>query len=133
MRVYEKYSMRVSVLRQIQHSTSPCAVLASRHPPSAVFFIHTSVGGALTVTLYFLVVWLRATFLIGQIAAIFAHQDVSECLWDPCLAVGRSSWASFSKKLWCTHDQLCCSSEVKFKQCVFSVMRRSTSVYTIYF
>ena len=27
----------------------PSAVFVSRHPPSAVFFIHTSLGGALTV------------------------------------------------------------------------------------
>ena len=63
----------------------PCVCMtvqggASRHSPSAVFFIHTSIGGALIVILYFLVVWLGTTFLSGQIAAIFAHQDVSECL-----------------------------------------------------
>jgi len=78
--VYEKYSMRGSVERLIQHKAKPSAVFASRQPPSAVFFIHISIGGALTVILYFLVVWLGATFLSGQIAAIFAHQDVSECL-----------------------------------------------------
>ena len=37
------------VERQIQHEAKPSAVFVSRHPPSAVFFIHTSLGGALTV------------------------------------------------------------------------------------
>ena len=75
--MHEKYSMRGYVKRLIQHEAKPSAVFASRHSPSAVFFIHTSIGGALTVILYFLVVWLGVS---GQISAIFAHQDVSECL-----------------------------------------------------
>ena len=37
------------VERQIQHEAKPSAVFVSRHPPSAVFFVHTSLGGALTV------------------------------------------------------------------------------------
>ena len=36
------------VERQIQHEAKPSAVFVLRHPPSAVFFIHTR-GGALTV------------------------------------------------------------------------------------
>ena len=64
------------------HETKLSAVFASRHPMSAVFFIHTSIGSALTVILHLLVVWLGATFLSSQIAAISAHQDVSECLYD---------------------------------------------------
>jgi len=75
--MYEKYSTRGCVERLIQHKAKPSAVLASRHPPSGVFFIHTSITGALTVILYFQVVWLGATFLSGHIAAIFAHRDVS--------------------------------------------------------
>jgi len=50
--VYEKYSTRGCVERLIQHSALPHAVFASRHYPSAVFFIHTSIGGALIVILY---------------------------------------------------------------------------------
>ena len=73
--------MRVCVERLIQHSASPHAVFASRYPSSAVFFIHTSIGGALTVTLlYFLVVWLRAIFSNTQTAATFGDQDISKCL-----------------------------------------------------
>ena len=34
---------------QIQHKAKLNAVFVSRHPPSAVFFVHTSLGGALTV------------------------------------------------------------------------------------
>jgi len=41
---------------------------------------YTSIGGTLSVILYFLVVLFRATFWSTQIAAIFTHQDVSECL-----------------------------------------------------
>ena len=37
------------VERQIQHKAKPSAVFVSRHPSSAVLFIHTSLGGALTV------------------------------------------------------------------------------------
>ena len=37
------------VKRQIQHEAKPSAVFVSRHPPSAVFFVHTSLGSALTV------------------------------------------------------------------------------------
>ena len=49
-------------------------------PPSAVFFIHTSIGSALSVILYFLVIWLRAIFSCTQTAAIFGDQDISKCL-----------------------------------------------------
>jgi len=37
--------------------------------PRAIFFIHTSIGGALGVILYFLVVWLGETFYSTQTAA----------------------------------------------------------------
>ena len=51
-RVYEKYSTRVCVERLIQHEAKPSAVFASRYSPSAVFFICTSIGSALTVIFY---------------------------------------------------------------------------------
>ena len=53
MRLYEKYSTRGCVERQIQHEAKPSAVFVLRHPPSAVFFRQTSVGGALIDILYF--------------------------------------------------------------------------------
>ena len=37
--LYEKYSTRGCVERLIQHEAKPSAVFASRHSPSAVFFI----------------------------------------------------------------------------------------------
>ena len=37
---------------------------------SAVLFVHTSIGGALTDTLYFLVVWLREILKPLQVAVI---------------------------------------------------------------
>ena len=45
--------------------------------PSAVFFVHTSIGCDLTVMLYFLVVWLGAIFSGTQTAAIFYYHWVT--------------------------------------------------------
>ena len=42
-------SKRVCVERLIQHEAKPSAVFASRHPLSTAFFVHTSIGGALSV------------------------------------------------------------------------------------
>ena len=78
--MYGKYSTRVRVKRLIQLEAKPSAVFDSRHPPSAVSFIYTSIGGALTVILDFLVVWLRAIFSSTQTAAIFGDQDISKYL-----------------------------------------------------
>ena len=58
--MYGKYSTRGRVERLIQHEVKPSAVFASRHPRSAVFFIHTGIGGALSVILHFLA---RSDFL----------------------------------------------------------------------
>ena len=69
--------MRRRVKRLIQHET----------PPSAVFFIHISIDGALPVILYFLVAWLRAIFSSTQTAAIFSNQDISKCLTNLFLVV----------------------------------------------
>ena len=54
-------------------------------PPHAVFFMYTSIGGALSDILYFLVVWLR--------------EDISKCLNNLLLVVeqtNRISFGSFS-------------------------------------
>ena len=56
-------------------------------PQSAVFFIHTSIDGALTVILYFLVIWLGAIFSSTQTAAIFGDHDTSKCLTNLFLVV----------------------------------------------
>ena len=79
--------MRGRVERLIQHEAKPGAVFASRHPPRAVFFVHTSIGGALCVILYFLVVWLGAIFSSTQTAAIFGDQDISKCLYNQFLSI----------------------------------------------
>ena len=42
--MYGKYNMKGHVEMLIQHEAKPSAVFASKHPPSAVFFIHTSRG-----------------------------------------------------------------------------------------
>jgi len=81
--VYEKYSTRGCVEKLIQCEAKLSAVFALIHPPSAVFFIHTSIGSALSDKLrilYFLFIWLGVTFSNTWIAAIFARQDVSEFL-----------------------------------------------------
>ena len=71
----------VCVKRPIQHETKLSAAFASRPPPpllpSAVFFVQKSIGGALSVILYFLVDWLGAVFSSTQTAAIFGDQDIS--------------------------------------------------------
>ena len=85
--MYGKYSTRECVEKLIQHETKPSAVFASRHPLSAVFFVHTSIGSTLSVILYFLVVWLGAIFSSTQTAAIFGDQDISKCLYNLFLVV----------------------------------------------
>ena len=87
MHVYGKYSTRGHVKRPIQHEAKPSAVFALRHPPSAVFFVHTSIGSALSVTLYFLVVWLGAIFYSTQTTTIFSNEDISKRLYNLFLVV----------------------------------------------
>ena len=82
-----KYSTKGHVERLIQHEAKPSAVFALRHPLSAVFFVHTGIGGALSVILYFLVVWLRVIFSSTQITVIFSDQDISKCLYNLFLVV----------------------------------------------
>jgi len=54
------------------------AVFASKHPPECCIFIHTSKGGALSDTLYFLVIFHGAIFTRSQTAVIFGDQTISE-------------------------------------------------------
>jgi len=54
---------------------------------SGVFFIHTSIGGALSDILYFLVVWLGEIFYSSQATANFGDQDISKCLNNLFLVV----------------------------------------------
>ena len=116
--MYVKYNTRGCVERLVHHEAKPSAVLTSRHPPSAVFFIQTSIGSALSVTLYFQVTWLGVIFSSTQTAAIFGDQDISKCLNNLFLVIeqtNRISLASFSDLQCHAHDQSCCLSEVVFK------------------
>ena len=65
------------VERLMQHKTKP----------SAVFFIHTSIGSTLSVIFYLLVVWLGAISSSTQTAEIFGDQDISKCLYNLFLVV----------------------------------------------
>ena len=103
-----------------------------RHPPSAVFFIHTSIGSALSVILYFLVIWLGEIFSSTQTAVIFGDQDISKCLTNLFLIVeqiNKISLASFSDLQFRTGSIMLSLVESCFKS---FVIRRSVSVYTIY-
>ena len=84
-------------------------------PSRVVFFVHTSIGGALSAILYFLVVWLGATFSSTQTALIFGDQDISKCLCNLFLVVERTnriSLAKFSDVQCHAHDQSCCLSGI---------------------
>ena len=121
MRGYGKYSTRGRVETREANTArgKPSAVFALRHPPSAAFFIHSSIGSALTVILYFLVVWLGAIFSSTQTAVIFGDQDISKCLTNLFLAVeqtNRISLANFSDLQYHARDQSCCLSGVVCKK-----------------
>ena len=63
-----------------------------------IFCIHKQ-GGALSVILYFLVVWLGAIFSSTQTTAIFGDKDISKCSYNLFLVIERTnriSLASFS-------------------------------------
>jgi len=61
--------------------------------PSAAFFIHTSIGSALSDILYFLVVWLGEIFCCSQATVNFGDQDISRCLNNLFLQTDRISLA----------------------------------------
>ena len=100
--------------------------------PRAVFFIHTSIGGALSDILYFLVVWLREIFCCSSVAAYFGDQDISKCLNNLFLVVKRTYRISLAVLVnySIAHVINHARSESYLKGVV---IRRSLSVYTIYF
>jgi len=65
----DPYSMRQSQVLHLPQETHQ----------SAVFFVHTSKGGALSDILYFLVVLHGAIFLSTQTAVILGNQAISKC------------------------------------------------------
>ena len=58
-----------------------------REPPKYCIFNTHKQGGALSVILYFLGIWLRAIFSSTQTAAIFGDKDISKCLTNLFLVV----------------------------------------------
>ena len=88
-------------------------------PPECCSFCTHKQGGALSVILYFLVVWLGVIFSSTQTAASFGDQDISKCSYNLFLVVQRTnriSLASFSDLQCDTRDQSCCLSGVVFKK-----------------
>ena len=111
MHVYGKYSTRGCVERLIQHEAK------LRHPPEYCIFRTHKQGGALSVILYFLVVWLEAIFSSTQTAVIFGEKDISKCSYNLFLVVeqtNRISLTSFSDLQCLARDQSCCLSGVVF-------------------
>ena len=100
--------MRGHVEKLLQHETKPSAVFVSRHPPSAVFFIHTSIGSALHVILYFLVVWLGLVPKLLRFSVI----RISVSVYTMYERTNRISEASFSDLQCHSRDQSCCLSGV---------------------
>ena len=89
-------------------------------PEYCIFRTHKQ-GGALSVILYFLVVWLRAIFSSTQTAAIFGDKDISKCLINLFLVIERTdriSLASFSDLQCHARDQSYCLSGVVIKSFV---------------
>ena len=87
-------------------------------PRYCIFRTHKQ-GGALSVILYFLVVWLGAIFSSTQTAVIFDDKDISKCSYNLFLVVERTnriSLASFSDLQCHPRDQSCCLSGVVFKK-----------------
>ena len=95
-----------------------CCICLETPPKYCIFHTHKQ-GGALSVILYFLVVWLGAIFSSTQTAAIFGDQDISKCLTNLFLVIERTnkiSLASFSNLQCHARDQSCCLSGVVFKK-----------------
>ena len=97
--------------------TAECYNCLKTPPECCIFRTHKQ-GSALSVILYFLVIWLGAIFSSIQTAVIFSDQDISKCLTNLFLVVERTnriSLASFSNLQCHTRDQSCCFSGVMFK------------------
>ena len=108
-----------------------CYICLNTPPECCIFCTHEQ-GGALSVILYFLVIWLKVIFFSTQTAMIFSDQDISKCLTNLFLVVERTnriSLASFCNLQCHARDQSCLA-----ESCLKSfVIRQSVSVYTIYF
>ena len=95
-----------------------CRICLESPPEYCIFRTHKQ-GGALSVILYFLVIWLRAIFSSTQTAVIFGDQDISKYSYNLFLVVEQTigiSLASFSDLQCHTPDQSCYLSGVVFKK-----------------
>ena len=81
--------MRVCVKRLIQHSASPRAVFASRHPPRVLYFSYTLARRCFKCYIVLLGhVWLGVIFSSTQTAVIFGDKDIiSMCSYNLFLVV----------------------------------------------
>ena len=90
-----------------------CCICLETPPEYCIFRTHKQ-GGALSVTLYFLVASGSERFSLTQTAAIFSDKDTSKCLTNLFLVVQRTnrislaSLASFSDLQCHARDQSCC-------------------------
>ena len=79
-------------------------------PPEYCIFRTHKQGGALSVILYFLVIWLRTIFSSTQTTVIFSNKDISKCSYNLFLVAERTnriSLASFSDLQCHARDQSC--------------------------
>ena len=93
-----------------------CCICLETPPEYCIFRTHKQ-GSALSVILYFLVVWLGVIFSSTQTAATFGDKDISKCSYNLFLVVeqtNRISLASFSDLQCLARDQLCCLSFKSF-------------------
>ena len=87
-------------------------------PEYCIFHTHKQ-GGALSVILYFLIIWLGAIFSSTQTAVIFGDKGIGKCLTNLFLVIEQTngiSLASFSDVKCHTRDQSCCLNGVVFKK-----------------
>ena len=95
-------------------------------------YTYTSIGGALSDILYFLVIWLREIFCSIQVAVNFSDQDISKCSNSPFLVLERTDRISLAilVNYSVAHviNRACSESYLKGV-----VIRQSLSVHTIYF
>ena len=72
---YEGVSREANTAR----GKAECCICLETPPEYCIFHTHKQ-GGALSVILYFLVIWLGAIFSSTQTAVIFVDKDISKCL-----------------------------------------------------
>ena len=90
-----------------------CCICLETPPEYCIFHTHKQ-GGALSVILYFLIIWIGAIFSSTQTAVIFSDKDICKCLTNLFLFVEQTN--NFSDLQCHARDQSCCLSGVVFKK-----------------